>query len=98
RGRRIREVLKQPPHATLSAPDQVVILLALTAGVFDDVSLDRIAEAEAIVTEAIRLELPEIRHAIAHGSRLGDAEREALIRVMLGRVAPLSGTSSDGGD
>lgn len=98
RGRRIREVLKQPPHATLSAPDQVVILLALTAGVFDDVSLDRIAEAEAIVTEAIRLELPEIRHAIAHGGRLGDAEREALIRVMRARVAPLSGTSSDGGD
>src|SRR5690606_37149923 len=74
RGRRIREVLKQAAHATLAAPDQIVILLALVAGLFDDIGLDDIAEAEAIVSEAVRVELPDVRHAIARGERLGDAD------------------------
>ena len=98
RGRRIREILKQPPHSTLPAADQVVILLALTAGVFDDVSLDRIADAEAIVSQAVRVELPDVRHAVAQGERLGDADRDALITVMRARLAPLSGDPDGGGD
>src|SRR5690606_32398614 len=95
RGRRIREVFKQPPHATLSAPDQIVILLALNAGVFDDVSLDRIAEAEAIVTEAVRVERPDIAQGIARGERLSDADRDALVDVMRARLAPLIRRSAD---
>ena len=60
--------------------------------------LDRIAEAEAIVSEAVRVELPEIRHAIAHGGRLSDADRETLIAVMRARVAPVAGDPADAGD
>lgn len=98
RGRRIREVLKQPPHATLAAPDQILILLALTAGLLDDVDLDRIAEAEAIVSEAVRIELPEVRHAIARGDRLSDADRESLVAVMRARLVPIANEPADADD
>src|SRR5690606_4892577 len=95
RGRRIREVFKQPPHATLSAPDQIVILLALDAGVFDDVSLDHIAEAEATVSEAVRVGRPDIAQAIARGERLSDGARDALVDLMRTRVAPLTRRPAD---
>ena len=94
RGRRIRELLKQPPHDTLPAPGQIVTLLAVTAGLFDAVSLDRIAEAEALVRGAVPVDLPDIWQAVARGDRLSDGDRATLISTMRGRLAPLPGDSA----
>jgi F-type H+-transporting ATPase subunit alpha len=91
RGRRIREVLKQSPHDTLPAPGQIVTLLAVTVGLFDGVSLDRIADAEALVRGAVSVDLPAIWQAVTRGDRLSDGDREALISVMRARLASVSG-------
>ena len=40
-GRRIRVCLKQPESAPVSVSSQITVLLALTAKLLDDVSLDR---------------------------------------------------------
>ena len=45
-GRRIRALLKQPENSPVPVPDQIVILLALNAKLFDNVPLDRMTEAE----------------------------------------------------
>src|SRR5690606_27472860 len=60
RGERVREVLKQAQYATVSAPAQVVTLLALTAGLFDPLRLEEIADAEVVVRDAVHDELAEI--------------------------------------
>ena len=51
-GRRIRACLKQPEFAPVSVPEQIAVLLALTAELFDDVPLERMKEAEQAVREA----------------------------------------------
>ena len=53
-GRRIRACLKQPNFAPVSVPEQIAMLLALTAELFDAVPLERMAEAEQAVREAAR--------------------------------------------
>jgi F-type H+/Na+-transporting ATPase subunit alpha len=50
-GRRIRACLKQPEGEPLSVPEQVSVLLALTAGLFDSVPLEKMREAERVVIE-----------------------------------------------
>jgi F-type H+-transporting ATPase subunit beta len=47
-GRHIRACLKQPEFAPVSMPAQITILLALTAGLFDAVPLERMPEAERV--------------------------------------------------
>ena len=46
-GKRIRECLKQHELQHLSVPEQIVVLLALTGGHFDNIPIDKIQEAEA---------------------------------------------------
>ncbi len=90
RGRRIREVLKQAPHDTLPAPDQIVALLAVTAGLFDALPLDRIADAERLIRETIPVDLPSVWQAVGRGDKLSGGEREALLSAMRARLGPLS--------
>src|SRR5690606_33419659 len=70
RGERVREVLKQPQYATVSAPAQVVTLLALTEGLFDRLALSQIARAERDVCDAAQRELPKLWSRIERGERL----------------------------
>src|SRR5690606_3573639 len=67
RGKRIRELLKQPQYGTWVVADQIVSLLALTAGLFDPVDVDRMAEAGEAVREGASRGLPDIWRGIARG-------------------------------
>ena len=49
-GRRIRACLKQPEFDPVSVPAQITILVALTAGLFDPVPIDKVTDAE--ITQA----------------------------------------------
>ena len=89
RGRRIREVLKQPQHATLAAPAQIVTLLAVTAGLFDSIDIERIGEAEEAVRDTVKNGLPEIWRSIARGDRLTDQQRTDVIAAARARLSPL---------
>ena len=46
RGRRVREVLKQPQYEPIPVPEQTAVLVAVTGGIFDQISLDQIPGAE----------------------------------------------------
>ncbi|MCK6512694.1 alternate F1F0 ATPase, F1 subunit alpha [Myxococcota bacterium] len=86
RGRCIREVLKQDQFDTLPAADQILLLLALTQGLFDALPLARIPEAEQIVRRHARKHLPQIIEQIDRAQKLTpdqialttDALRQAL--------------------
>lgn len=49
RGQRIRAIFKQPEMEPVSVPEQLLVLLALTHGLFDAIPLKRITEAETLV-------------------------------------------------
>ena len=80
RGRRVREVLKQDQTAALDVGDQIAVLLAATEGLFDDVALEDMEEAQKRVLARARGHLPEVRRRILEGEELSDDDRAALTR------------------
>lgn len=81
RGRRVREILKQRQYQPLSVPEQIAVLLAITSGVLDRVSVADIARAEQRIRRAVTDQLPELCERIAAGEKLSDDEVQELRRV-----------------
>ena len=80
-GRRIRACLKQPEFAPVSVPAQIAILLALTAGLFDKVLLERMANAEQAVREAAADIPGDVIERLGSAGQLSDQDRAAIIDI-----------------
>lgn len=78
RGRRIREVLKQPQYTLLTTTEQIVILMAATEGYLDNLELQEITDAEARLQQAVLRELPDLEQRILGGTMLGDDDKQLL--------------------
>lgn len=81
RGRRVREVLKQPQYQPIPLSEQVAVLLAVINGVLDESKLDEIAEAENLIRRAVAEELSDICHRMEQGEKLSDEETKTLIKT-----------------
>ncbi len=81
RGRRVREVLKQPQYEPMAVPEQVAVLVAVNGGIFDDLPLEHVLEVEQLVRRAVREELPELCGRIEAGRDLTEADRRDLLDV-----------------
>jgi F-type H+-transporting ATPase subunit alpha len=86
RGRRVREVLKQPQYQPLSVSEQIAILVAVNKGVFDDLPLERIADADKRIRSAITSELSELCERIERGEDLRDNDLEDIVRAAKGAL------------
>jgi F-type H+/Na+-transporting ATPase subunit alpha len=80
-GRRIRACLKQSEFAPVSVAAQIAILLALAAELFDDVPLDRMADAEQAVRKAAADIPAEASEKLSRAGKLGDEDRETIIQI-----------------
>ena len=80
-GRRIRACLKQPESAAVSVPEQIAILLALTAGLFDPIPIGRMTDAEQAVREAAATIPAEVAGRLDTADSLSDADREAIVEI-----------------
>lgn len=78
RGRRVREILKQSLHKTLTAPEQIASLVAVTTGVFDQLAIETVAEAERLVREHVVTELPDVCRRIVGGEKLDEDAMQAI--------------------
>ncbi|MFZ6030144.1 MAG: alternate F1F0 ATPase, F1 subunit alpha [Chloroflexota bacterium] len=81
RGRRVREVLKQPRYSPVPVAEQIIVLLAVTDGLLDDLPLPEIGAANEKLRQAIRSRLPERYQAIQDGARLDEEIRADLLNV-----------------
>jgi F-type H+-transporting ATPase subunit alpha len=81
-GRRIRACLKQPEFAPVSVPVQIAILLALTAGFFDTVPLDRMTNAEHAVRDAAADIPAEVTARLDAAEKLNEEDRETMIQIV----------------
>ncbi|MFW5696162.1 MAG: alternate F1F0 ATPase, F1 subunit alpha [Phototrophicaceae bacterium] len=86
RGRRVREVLKQPQYQPLPVPEQIAIMIAVTEGVFDELSLSEVAEAEQRIRHAVYRHMGEISRRILAGEKLSEADQNELLRLVRGAV------------
>jgi len=85
RGRHIREVLKQSQFEPLAAPEQIAILLAVTAGILDDTPPNRIDLAKRKIQKAFPERMPDLYGRIRSGEGFHPEDRDALVK-MLGSV------------
>ncbi|MFO8084954.1 MAG: alternate F1F0 ATPase, F1 subunit alpha [Desulfobacterales bacterium] len=81
RGKRVREVLKQPQYQPLSVSDQIAVLLAVNEGLFDNISIHEISAASQKIQDRIKAELPEQVKRIESGEKLEDDDIQLLLKT-----------------
>ena len=87
-GRRIRACLKQPELAPVSVPEQIAVLLALSAELFDHVHLDQMTDAELALHQAAKDIPEEVRERLNTAEKLSDEDREKIIQIARNALAP----------
>lgn len=88
RGRRVREVLKQSETEVLTACEQLAVLLAVTAGLFDVVALSQVAHLEQAIREAVQAQGGEICARIRSGATITEADRDRLLELAGSMLKP----------
>ena len=81
RGRRVREILKQPQFQPLQVTEQIAVLLAVTSGIFDSVPLEEIERVSKALCRIVRRELTSVCKSIETGENLTDEEYQAIIKI-----------------
>ncbi len=85
-GKRIRSCLMQPEFSPVAVPAQIVILLALTAGLFDSIPLEKMRDAEFAL---IKADIPEgIVKRLFSVERLDDRDRESILQIARNALSP----------
>jgi len=80
-GRRVRACLMQAEFTPLTVPAQIAVLLALTAGLFDDVPLDQMPAAQKGLREAAADIPSEICERLDTADKLSAEDREAIVNI-----------------
>ena len=81
RGRRVREILKQPQYEPIPVPEQLAVLVAVTGGLLDHLDPSRLGQAEQKIRQAVTTQAPEICSRLSAGEKLTGEDREALLEV-----------------
>jgi len=74
RGRRVREILKQPQYRPMPVAEQVAALVAVNEGVFDSLETGEIGDAEGKVRQAVANQLPELCEKIEDGEKISEED------------------------
>jgi len=91
-GRRIRACLKQAECQPVSLREQIVVLVALTAGLFDCVPLEKVGDAERTLRNAAAAIAADVSERFATADQLSDADRSAILEVATRALASFGGT------
>jgi F-type H+-transporting ATPase subunit alpha len=80
-GERLRACLKQPQFEAVPVLEQITVLLALTAGLFDALPLELTADIERAL-RAATLQIPgAARERCLQSAKLSDADHDAILQV-----------------
>ena len=80
-GRHIRACLKQTEFSPVPVPEQIAILLVLTAGLFDEISLALMTSAEQAVRKAVTDIPSDVIERLDGAETLSSADRETIIDI-----------------
>lgn len=80
-GKRIRICLKQQELQPMSVPEQIVVLLALTGGLFDIIPINKMKEAE-LALQKMNTELPDdVVKRLFSDKELSSPDRESILSI-----------------
>lgn len=80
-GKRLRAGLKQDELLPMSAPEQIVILFALTSGLFDNIGLDKVKEAEKALQKSAKELPPGILNSLLSDQGLKKPDLETILSI-----------------
>ena len=87
-GKRIRICFKQQELQPMSVPEQILVLLALTSKLFDNVPIIKMQEAELVLRKK-SVELPaDIVKRVFSDKELNDSDREAILKIAENTLLP----------
>jgi F-type H+-transporting ATPase subunit alpha len=89
-GLRIRACLIQPESQPMSLPEQIIVLLALTAGLLDSVALDQVAKAEQALRTATAGIPADVGERLSSAGTLSDADRKCIVDIATRALAPFA--------
>jgi F-type H+-transporting ATPase subunit alpha len=92
-GQRIRACLKQPESQPVSMIEQITVLLALTANLFDLVPIEKVSEAEQAIEEATSDIPADVARRLTSADKLSDTDRKAILEVATRALAPFQPAS-----
>jgi F-type H+-transporting ATPase subunit alpha len=87
-GNRIRECLKQNELAPLSVAKQIIVLLSLTSGLFDDIAIEKIPDTENALLNNMNKFPAELLKSLLSDKPLSDQDRDAILKIAGDLVAP----------
>jgi F-type H+-transporting ATPase subunit alpha len=80
-GKRIRACLKQSESQPVPMIEQIIVLMALTAGLFDPVPLEKASDAELALRKAAA-EIPaDVGERLISSDKLSDADRQSILDI-----------------
>ena len=85
RGKRLRELLKQPQFSPLNLAEQVAIVYAGVKGLIDDVPVDKVTEFARELREYLKSNKPDFISKVMGEKQLGD-EAEAMLKDAIKEV------------
>jgi len=88
RGRRVREVLKQGERQALGTSEQIAILLALNNGLFDDLDVEEIADAERAIRATLIPGMEDQCQRIVDGEHLTADDQNHMLTCIRKALAP----------
>ncbi|MBN1276666.1 MAG: alternate F1F0 ATPase, F1 subunit alpha [Deltaproteobacteria bacterium] len=80
RGRRVREVFKQPQYSPLPVEEQIAALVAVNEGLFDDINEEKVAEAEGKIRDAVRSDLVDLSEKIRSNEKIEESDISRISR------------------
>ena len=89
RGRRVREILKQPQYTPIPVPEQIAVMLAVVEGLLNALPLDAIGGVEQQIRAAFAERLPDVGQQILSGEPLHKTSRAAMRELAESVVRPL---------
>ena len=87
-GQRIRACLKQPQSQPVPVTEQIVVLVALEAGLFDQLPLGKVPDGELALQKAIATFPKDIAGRLTSNDRLSDNDRKAIVDFSTAVLAP----------
>ncbi|WP_417387463.1 alternate F1F0 ATPase, F1 subunit alpha [Gimesia sp.] len=82
RGRRVREIFKQPQYQPLSVTEQLSVLIGMAGGAFDKIDLPQIHQLEDAVQRILDNDFPELSEQILAGQPITETEQKSVLHAV----------------
>ncbi len=87
RGKRVREILKQPQFQPVPVSVQIVVLMAVVEGLLDKSPIELISAAESAISKEVTEKLPDVCQKIEKGEQLIDEDRYKIVSLARNVIA-----------